>query len=132
MCRLLAVSLFALMSYGAVAQAAEFGAGPAYGGTSSVGGTVTCRIFNFGAFTATVTVRQIWDNNGANVPLAGDTCGAGLGSGKTCAFSAPIGGNLAYSCRAYALGNDTNLSGDVEIQNSSHAILNSLALVRGD
>jgi hypothetical protein len=110
------------------AQADILAAGPAYGGPSSVGGSITCRIFNFGAFSTSITVRQIWTNTGVSVAPTFDTCTVALAVGQTCSYGAPITGNLAYSCRLIAQGISPSLSGVAEVQNSSHAVLNTLPL----
>jgi hypothetical protein len=70
-----------------------------------------------------ITARQIWTNTNASVTPTSDTCNVPLASNQTCAYTLSPTSNLAYSCRVFAIGNDGNLSGIVEIQNSSHAVL---------
>jgi hypothetical protein len=114
------------------AQADILAAGPVYGGTSSVSGTVTCRIFNFGLSTVTFTARQIWTNTNVLVAPTSDTCSVPLAPTKSCAYSAAPTLNLAYSCRVVAVAAAydrlVNISGVIEIQNSAHAVLTTVPL----
>lgn len=98
------------------ARAEMLGGGPVYGGPVSVGGSATCRVFNFGAFSVTLPTRQIFTNTNASVPLFADSCNVPLGIGQTCAYSGAITGNFALSCRLIATGTDTRVSGMAEIQ----------------
>ena len=109
-------------------DAGILGAGPAYGGPGSVGGAVTCRIFNFGTSTVSITTRQIFTNTNVSIPLASDTCNVALGVAKYCAFTARITGNLAYSCRVIAVGTETHISGVAEIQLPNGSISTTLPL----
>jgi hypothetical protein len=126
----IALAVLATIGLCETAQAEMFAAGPVYGGPASVGGTFTCRLFNFGAFSVTVTNRQIWDNTGVAVAPTADTCNVALVVGKTCAYSTPIAGNLAYSCRAIVQGIQPEVSGVGEVQAPNHSILNALPLHR--
>lgn len=126
--RLSLAALIALTGLGGAAQAEIYASGPAYGGPASIGGTVTCRIVNVGLSAVTITSRQIIDNTGGQVPPTADNCNAALAPGKNCSYLAPIGGNLAYSCRIFATGTEVQLSGVTEIQSNSHAVLNAIPL----
>jgi hypothetical protein len=126
--RLTQVVLASLLGFSGVAQAEFLGGGPVYGGTASVGGAITCRIFNYGAFSVTVTTRQIWSNTNAIQPLVADSCNVAVPPGGYCAFQAAITGNLAFSCRLVATGTDVKLSGVAEVKNANNTILNSLPL----
>jgi hypothetical protein len=96
-----------------------------------VGGSVTCRVFNFGASAVSIPTRQIFTNTNVLVSLFADSCNVPLGSAHTCAFAGAISGNFAFSCRLIATGaDDTRLSGMAEIQNSSHSVLNSVPLTK--
>jgi hypothetical protein len=106
------IILAALASCGP-AYADMLGGGPihASGGT----GLVVCRLFNFGFQPVSVTVRQIYDNAGNLNTLTADTCNVSLAATKSCSFYAPVLGNLAYSCRVAVSGNDTKVSGVIEV-----------------
>ena len=110
------------------ATADILGAGPAYGGPGSAGGHITCRIFNFGSFPVSITTRQIFTNTNVSIVPSSDTCNVALGAAKYCAFTAPITGNLAYSCRVVAQGITTNISGVAEIQLPNGSISTTLPL----
>jgi hypothetical protein len=95
-----------------------------------VGGSVTCRVFNFGAFPVSIPTRQIFTNTNILVSIFADSCNVPLASAHTCAFAGAISGNFAFSCRLIATGADTRLSGMAEIQNFSHSVLNSVPLTK--
>lgn len=120
----------ALFGFCATAQADILAGGPAYGGPASIGGSVTCRLFNYGAFSVTVSNRQIWTNTGVSVAPTSDSCNVALPVGKSCAYSAAIAGNLAYSCRAIVQGIEPRVSGVAEIQAPDHSILSAVPLGR--
>jgi hypothetical protein len=122
------MALAMLISLGGAAQATMFGAGPAYGGRNSVGGSVTCRAFNFGTAAVSINLRQIFDNTGTMVALTSDSCNVSLGPGKSCAYSAPITGQLAFSCRLRTDGAGTSLSGVLEIQTVGNTVLTTVPL----
>jgi hypothetical protein len=124
------VVLATMIGLAGSANADVFASGPAYGGPGSVGGTVNCRIFNFGAYGVTVTAREIFNNTGASVALTSDTCNVALAPTKSCAYTASIVGNLAFSCKATVIGIDPKISGVTEIQNSSHSVLTTVPLSR--
>ena len=129
--RVIVVAFVILIGLGGVAQAEMFGGGPVYGGTASIGGQITCRIFNYGVSSVSISTRQIWNNTNpvAPEPLVGDTCNVVLAPTKYCAFTANIPGNLAYSCRVIATGIDVKLSGVAEVKNpASSVILNSVPI----
>jgi hypothetical protein len=72
----------------------------------------------------TISQRQIWDNTGSEpFQLLSDTCNVALGVGKSCAFAAPINGNLAFSCRVVATGANPKVSGVAEIQDLNNSIV---------
>ena len=121
--RVTLASVMVIVGLTTAAHADIISGGPAYGGPASIGGAMTCRLFNAGLSSATVSFRQIYDNTGAAVALSGDSCNVTLAPTKSCAFAAAIGGNLAFSCRAGISGNDENVSGVVEIQNSGGGVL---------
>jgi len=126
----IALAVLATIGLCGTAEAEILAAGPVYGGPASVGGTFTCRIFNFGAFSVVVTNRQIWSNTGVSVAPTSDTCNVALAVGKSCAYSAPIAGNLAYSCRVIVQGIEPEVSGVAEVQAPNNSILNALPLHR--
>jgi hypothetical protein len=122
------LALAMIICLGGAAQAAFFGAGPAYGGRNSVGGSVTCRVFNFGTAAVSINLRQIFDNTGAMVAVTSDSCNVSLGPAKSCAYSAPISGQLAFSCRLRTEGASTSLSGVLEIQTVGNTVLTTVPL----
>jgi hypothetical protein len=128
--RLALTTLTALIGLGGAAQADIHAAGPVYGGSTEVGGVISCRVFNFGSAPVSITSRQIFDNNNLSVIPAADTCGTPLGVGQSCVYVASITGLLAYSCRVIDSSTSSSLSGAAEIQGGSGAsagtILNAL------
>ena len=131
------ITLALLISLGGTAHADIFAAGPVYGGntTDLTGGVVTCRVFNAGLTSATINLTQIWANTNVLVTPTANTCltngvNPPLGSAKYCAFTAPITGNFAYSCRINAIGYDTNIRGVAEVYGVSGKILNAQPLLK--
>ncbi len=112
-------TLAVLISLCQAGQAEILSGGPLYGGASAEGGLVTCRIFNFSNANVLISQRRVYNNTGALVALTSDSCANVLAPFKTCAFSSPITGHLAYSCRATYGGSVQRLSGVVEIQKQS-------------
>jgi hypothetical protein len=127
---LLFTAIGALICLGTVASAETLSGGPVYGGPSSAGGTVTCRVFNAGSGSLSLTTRQIFTNTGTAVTLSSDSCGVGIPPTQTCAYSAPITGNFAYSCRMFETSVDGNIRGVAEILSSGGVILNAVPLTR--
>ena len=129
--RLVLATAIILVAMAPGVRAEMFGAGPVYGGPVSVGGSVTCRVFNFGTSSVSIPTRQIFTNTNSLVSILGDSCSVPLGAAHTCAFTGAITGNFAFSCRLIATGtDDTRLSGMAEIQNSTHNVLNSVPLTK--
>jgi hypothetical protein len=123
-------TLTALIGLGGAAQADIHAAGPVYGGSTEVGGAISCRVFNFGAVSVSITTRQLIDNANNIVTPTVDTCGIPLAVGQNCTYAAPITGNLAYSCRVIDTSTgSSSLSGAAEIQSSTGMILSVLPLV---
>ena len=114
--RLVFVTLAMLIGFGGAARADIYGAGPAYG-ANPTGGFATCRVINVGISPVSVTVRQLITNTNAVLALSSDTCNVGLGAGGNCAYTAPVGGNFALSCRLFVTGNDPQISGTLDVQN---------------
>lgn len=110
-----------IVGLGGAAQAADgqYAAGPLYGGGSSPGGVVTCRIYNFTTEIVDITVKQITDNlNVTQISFDFDNCPTNnkLGSTRNCSFGINIPGKLAYSCRVFVSGKDPRISGTLETQ----------------
>jgi len=99
--------------------------GPVYGGPAAAGGIVTCRVFNMGPFSSTLSAAAIFDNTGASAPLTSNTCNGLVTASKYCAFSATVAGNLAYTCRAYSSGVQDIISGTAEIRTPAGVIITS-------
>jgi hypothetical protein len=57
--RVLFTAVAALIGLGTVAKSDTLAGGPVYGGPSSVGGTVTCRVFNAGQGSLSLDSREI-------------------------------------------------------------------------
>ncbi len=126
--RLTLAVLATLIGLSGAAQADMLGGGPVYGGPTSAGGQITCRIFNYGLSSVFISTRQIFTNTNVSIVPTSDTCNVALQPTKYCAFTATIPGNLAFSCRVVATGTDVKLSGVAEVKNSSSTILNSVPL----
>ena len=132
--RLTFAVLATLIGLCGAAQADILSAGPAYGGFPSIGGSVTCRIFNFGTSTVSLPTLQIWTNTNVSlvIPPANDSCSVPLAPQKTCAYSASPTSNLAYSCRVVAVAGaydkNVNISGVIEIQTSAHSVVTTVPL----
>lgn len=120
--------LAAVTGLSGTAHAGIFATGPAFGGPSETGGTITCRIFNNSAYGVNIVKRQIFTNTGASLTLSSDTCTATLASTQMCAFAASITGPFAFSCRVYTSGTDGEVTGVAEVQNSGNAVLLSTPL----
>ena len=114
--RLVFVTLAMLIGFGGAARADIYAAGPAYG-ANPTGGVATCRVINVGTSTVSVTVRQIITNTNVVLALNSDTCNVAVLAGRNCAFTAPVGGNFALSCRLFVSGNDPQISGTLDVQN---------------
>jgi hypothetical protein len=130
--RLALTTLTALIGLGGAAQADIHAAGPVYGGSnpSQVGGSISCRVFNFGAVSVSIPTRQIFDSNNVPVTPTVYQCGLPLAVGQTCTYAAPITSLLAYSCRVIDTSTgSTSLSGAAEIQSSTGEVLSVLPLV---
>ena len=120
--------LATMIGLAGIAHAATLASGPVYGGAATHGGTggaITCRIFNAGLTSVSITATQIWINTNSLVTPTSNTCLTfPLGPEKYCAYTAPISGNFAFMCRITAAGTDTNLRGVAEVQSSFGNILN--------
>lgn len=117
-----------LIGLGTVASADTLAGGPVYGGASSVGGTVTCRVFNAGQGSLSLTTREIVNNAGGVVTLSFDTCNVGISPAQSCEYGGPITGNFAFSCHMFETGVDGIVTGVVEIQSSGGTVLNTVPL----
>lgn len=130
--RLTFAVLATLIGLCGAAQADILAAGPAYGGFSSIGGSITCRIFNFGTSTVSISARQIFTNTNVSITPTADTCNVSLAPTRTCAYSASPTSNLAYSCRVVAVAGAydklVNISGVIEIQTSGHEVVTTVPL----
>ena len=129
--RILFAALFTMLTFVEVAHADTFAAGPVYGGTPSfspLAGAVTVRVFNAGSTPVTFDLTQIFTNTNFSIALSSNTCLTGgpnppLGPNQYCAFTGPILGNFAFSCRLNALGSETDLRGVCEVKSSNNVIL---------
>jgi hypothetical protein len=114
--RLVVTTLAILIGLGGAAYADIYAAGPAYG-ANPTGGVATCRVLNVGTTSVSITLRQITTNTNVSLPLSGDTCNVSVLPGNNCAFTAPVGGNFALSCRLFVSGPDPQISGTLDVQN---------------
>ncbi len=119
--------LFVITGTGAAVHAAdaEYAAGPLYGGGSSPGGVVTCRIYNFTTETVRLEARQITDSAQTTKNVFDfDDCPKNLKLRSTgnCAFGLNIPGKLAYSCRVFVSGKDPRISGTLETQKNQQIL----------
>jgi hypothetical protein len=124
--RLALTTLSALIGLSGSAQADIHAAGPVYSGLTQA--VISCRVFNFGNAPVSFTTLQIFASNNASVNPTANTCGTSLQNNQTCAYAAPIIGNVAYSCRIVDGSTSSSLSGAAEIQNSTGEVLNALPL----
>ena len=113
--RLAFATVATLIGLGSAAQAEILASAPVYGGTPSNGGFVVCRIFNAGLTTASISVRQIFNDLNVSVPLTADSCNVALLPSRYCAYIATVVGNRAHSCRLVATGIDIKLRGVAEV-----------------
>ena len=114
--RLAFTALAALACISGSALAEIYAAGPVYGGNPT-GGIVTCRVLNTGTTGVNIALRQIITNTNVVVAPTADNCNAGLTPLKTCAYSVPVGGNLALACRIVVTGANPQVSGSIDVQN---------------
>jgi hypothetical protein len=109
-------TLAMLTGLGSTAHADIYAAGPAYG-ANPTGGLATCRVINVGTTAVIITARQIITNTNGILPLNADSCNVAIAPGNNCAFTAPVGGNFALSCRLFVSGTDPQISGTLDVQN---------------
>jgi hypothetical protein len=114
--RRVVTTLALLTGLGGTAHADIYAAGPAYGANPS-GGFATCRVINVGTTSVNITLRQIITNTNTILPLSADSCNVAVTPGNNCAFIAPVGGNVALSCRLFVSGTDPQISGTLDVQN---------------
>jgi hypothetical protein len=124
--RLALTTLTALIGLGGAAQADIHAGGPVYGGPNQVGGAIFCRVFNFGTASVSITLRQIFAQDGTGVTPTADTCTAALGTGQTCVYAAAPITNQAYSCRVTDSATSSSLSGAAEILDPAGDVLSVL------
>jgi hypothetical protein len=106
---------------------------PVYGGPTSVGGFINCRLFNAGSSMLTIKSPQIFNNVNTVVSLNSNTCSTALGPLKYCAYVGSISGNFAFSCHAVIApprGKSVNVRGVAEVQNPGFAVMNALPMTR--
>jgi hypothetical protein len=114
--RLAFATVAALTCITGTAVADLYAAGPVYGGNPT-GGIVTCRVLNAGTNSVSITARQIITNTNAFIAPTADSCNVAVLGGRTCAYSAPVGGNFALACRLVVTGTDPQISGSIDVQN---------------
>lgn len=121
--RLSLATLIALSAFAVPTQADILASAPLYGGgLDSPGSVITCRIFNAGSSSATISQRQIRTNTNALMGNSADSCNVVLGPLKYCAFTANSPGNLAFTCRIVASGTNLKLRGVAEMVKSAKLI----------
>jgi hypothetical protein len=120
----------ALLVLGGTAQAAVLASPPVYGGpvVNQGGAVMSCRIFNAGSAAVTLDNAEIVANSNVSVVLSSNTCDGALGGKSYCAYSAPVTGNLAYSCLVRTVGTGIGaLRGVGEVQKGG-TILNAVPM----
>ena len=118
------VALATLVTLAGTSEAKILASGPLYSANGPAGGQFVCRIFNAGLTSVSMSLRQIITNTTVVLPLISDTCNVALAPGRYCQFIATIPGNLAFSCRAFVIGTDTEVRGTAQIQNGA-TVLNT-------
>ncbi len=101
---------------------------PLYSRAGPAGGTVVCRIFQYGAASGEPlgTMAIFANNSTAPVPLSFNTCNASTGLSRfgSCYYGAQIAGNLSHTCVFQATGGAFGrYSGTIEIQDSANNVL---------
>lgn len=100
---------------------------PLYSRGGPAGGTVVCRIFQYGAASGEpLGTMAIYSNASTTpVPLSFNTCNSsGLQRNASCNYGAQIAGNLSYTCVFQASGAAWgNYTGTIEIQDSANNVL---------
>lgn len=124
--RLALITLTALIGLGGAAQADIHAGGPVYGGPTSAGGAIFCRVFNFGTDSVSISTRQILAQDGTPLNPTFDNCNVALATGQTCVYAAAPITNQAYSCRVTDAATKSNLSGAAEILDSKGEVLSVL------
>jgi hypothetical protein len=96
--------------------------GPIYGGNTQT--TAVCHVFNSGGNTAVFDLVRIIDQNGNDAILNKNSCSPSIDSSLSCAISATIQSNLAYSCQMTMSTSKTNLRGSMDIRGSGVILVN--------
>jgi len=119
--RVLAATVL-LLGSSMAAQASTLATGGVYGGnTQSV---AVCYLFNASSNTINVTTNQIIRQDGTSVALASDNCSA-LAAGASCAISANITNNQAYSCKFVFPESKGEIRGVLDIRQGGTVLINS-------
>lgn len=97
------------------------------------GGTVTCRIFQFGATVGEpLRALAVYNNvSSAPVPLSFNTCNVstGLRQNENCSYGARIVGNVSHTCVFISGGGaGAQYTGSIEIQDSQFNVLEHEAM----
>jgi hypothetical protein len=103
---------------------------PVYGGSivNQGGATISCRIFNSGSAVVTLANAEIVANTNVSVDLSSNTCDGALAGKSYCAYSAPITGNLAYSCLVRTVGTGVGTLRGVGEIHKGGTILNAVPM----
>jgi hypothetical protein len=113
----------ALCCIGTKASASDvLAGGPIYGGNTQT--TAVCHVFNSGGHPAVFDLVRIIDQNGNDAVLDRNSCSPSIDAARSCAISATIRKNLAYSCQMTMSTSKANLRGSMDIRGSGVILVN--------
>ena len=113
------IALASLISLAGTSEAKILASGPLYVTNGGGGALFVCRVFNAGLANVAFTSRQIISSSNTSLALSVDSCNVALAPGKYCQFYGTIVGNNAHSCRAVAIGTDTDIRGTAQAVSGS-------------
>ncbi|WP_057972956.1 hypothetical protein [Lysobacter antibioticus] len=127
------IAFLLAMLFSSAAWAESLVSPPLFSKGGPSGGTVTCRIFQFGSTVGEpLRALAIYTNtSAAPVPLAFNTCNvsSGLRQNENCSYGARIAGNLSYTCVFISAGGaGAQYTGTIEIQDSQFNVLEREAM----
>lgn len=121
------------MSFSAASWAESLVSPPVFSKGGPSGGTVTCRIFQFGPTVGEpIRALAVYANtSSAPLPLSFNTCNvsSGLRQNENCSYGARIVGNVSHTCVFISGGGaGAQYTGTIEIQDSAFNVLEREAM----